>query len=342
MSSPNLHPPIPRQPIGTTFIVAICVLGLFAALQFVAVVIHFIPLMKQQIADTVPQAVPEAPAPMMPAFTPAPLAPAGDQQTALSAPNRQRVMQLLSEANSNYRVGEYDGALRLLDQVEEISPSDRSVLVLRAQIFEQAGQPSEAILAIDELLHSPGLTSQERAGLQRKLDMLSQQVSSLPQRAVPGTGRSTGMADASGEAARDSNGVQPGSSLGIVTVRLSDGAPGTKKLMVAVKSADEQPINVQDVKIYVYFYEQDENGEIVITDSKVVPQWLSPPINWADKGEPELLESQYTLPTDGRQYYGYVVAVYYNKELQDFRAEPSKLARDFEVPLYLRDTPVEQ
>jgi hypothetical protein len=333
---------MPRQPIGSTFIVSICVLGLFAAFQLIAVVVHYIPLIKQQIADAVPpQQAEEASAQSaMPAFTPAPLAPPVQQPgQAVSTADAQRAKQLLADSDRNFRVGQYDAALKPLEEIEEISPGDPAVLSRKVQIFEKLGQPSEAILALDELMRYPGLSPQDRAMLQRKLDLLSQQVSTLPSRP---TTTPRGMADATGEAVRQENGLQPGASLGIVTVRLSDGKPGTKNLMVAVKSGEGLSINVQDVKIYVYFYEQDENGEVVITDSKVVPQWLSPPVNWADNGEPELLESQYTLPTDGRKYYGYVVAVYYNKELQDFRAEPAKLARDFEVPLYLKETPEQQ
>ncbi len=341
MSSPNLHPPIPRQPIGSTFIVAICILGAFAALQLIAVVWHYIPLVNQQIAEAAVQNREQAQAQaqqqdLTAPYVPAPLTAQPQQPggAAVSRADRQRVDQLLAECDRNFRIGQYEAALKPLEEVDQISPGDPAVLSRKAQIFEKLEQPSEAILALDELMQFPGLAPQDRAIVQRKLDALSQQVGSAPARprGVPG------MADATGNAVRGDNGLQPGASLGIVTVRLTDGKPGTKDLMVAVKSAEGLSINVQDVKIYVYFYEQDENGEVVITDSKVIPQWLSPPVNWADN-EPELLQSQYTLPTDGRKYHGYVVAVYYNKELQDFRADPAKLANDFEVPLYLKDTP---
>jgi hypothetical protein len=102
------------------------------------------------------------------------------------------------------------------------------------------------------------------------------------------------------------------------------------------------------VKIHVYFYEQNEDGDVVLTESKVVPQWLSPPVDWASN-EPELLEVQYTMPDSdlpgsaaatgapGRKYYGYIVGVYYNGELQDFRADPASIARDFPLQLYLKE-----
>lgn len=353
MSSPNLHPPIPRQPIGSTFIVAVCILGAVAALQLLAVVWHYIPLISQQMKEARIQSLDQQnqaqqqqtqTPDLNTAFVPAPLStqqpPPG--APAISRSDKLKVDQLLAECDRNYRIGQYEAALKPLEEVEQISPGDPAVLSRKAQVYEKLEQPSEAILALDELMQYPGLSPQDRAIVQRKLDQLSQLVASSPSR--PRTG-SAGVADATGNAVRGENGLQPGASLGIVTVRLNDGSkPGTKNLMVAVKSAEGLTINVEDVKIHVYIYEQDENGEIVITDSRVVPQWMSPPINWADNGEPELLENIYTLPEkreggEGRKYYGYVVAVYYNKELQDFRADPAKLANDFEVPLYLKDTP---
>jgi hypothetical protein len=105
---------------------------------------------------------------------------------------------------------------------------------------------------------------------------------------------------------------------------------------------------VQDVKIHVYFYEQSEDGDVVLTESKVISQWLSPPVDWT-ANEPELLEVQYTLPDSGlpgsaaengapgKKYFGYLVGVYYNNELQDFRADPASLAKDFPLQLYLKE-----
>ncbi len=137
--------------------------------------------------------------------------------------------------------------------------------------------------------------------------------------------------------------MQPGASLGIVDARLRDGKPGIKSLRLAVKSRPGSAINVQDVKIHVYFYEQNEEQDVVLTESKVVPQWLSPPVDWTSN-EPELLEVQYTLPDSelpgsaaangapGRKYFGYIVGVFYNNELQDFRSDPASLAKDFPAP----------
>jgi hypothetical protein len=191
----------------------------------------------------------------------------------------------------------------------------------------------------------PGLPEEVRSQAQARIDELSKTLAqrpSAPQDVTPA------LPDAAGADIRDDVGLQPGASLGIVDARLRDGKPGTKSLMLAVKSRPGSSINVQDVKIHVYFYEQMEDGEVVLTESKVVPQWLSPPVDWA-ANEPELLEVQYTMPesglpgsaadsgSPGRKFVGYIVGVYYNNELQDFRADPASIAKDFPLQLYLKE-----
>ena len=39
----------------------------------------------------------------------------------------------------------------------------------------------------------------------------------------------------------------------------------------------------------------------------------------------------------GRKHFGYIVGVYYHNELQDFRADPASLAKDFPLQLYLKE-----
>jgi hypothetical protein len=101
------------------------------------------------------------------------------------------------------------------------------------------------------------------------------------------------------------------------------------------------------MKLHVFFYEKDEGGEVQLTESKVVSQWISPPVNWADN-EPELLDVTYILPdsslpgsaasngSPGRTFAGYIVGIYYNGELQDTRADPGNLVKKFPLPLYLK------
>ncbi len=341
MSAPISHPPIPRQPIGATFLVAICLLGLVAVIQLLAVVVYYLPLVGKQVADSAAQAqaLPSAP-------TPAPVQQIPQSPPAPVPADLLKAQRLFAESDASFRLGDYEKALATLDQVEALMPGDPSVLLRRSQILEKLDQPAEAVMALEEVLKIPGLPPEIRIPAEKKLNQLADALGAAAPQTKAQTGMQTAYADPAGAEVREDTGLQPGASLGIVDARLRDSKAGVKSLRVAVKSRPDSAIKVQDVKIYIYFYEENEDGEVLITESKVRTEWLSPPIDWA-ANEPELLDGQYILPESGqpgsstangapgRKYHGYVVAVYYNDELQDFRSEPSKLVKDFPLPLYL-------
>ena len=64
---------------------------------------------------------------------------------------------------------------------------------------------------------------------------------------------------------------------------------------------------------------------------------MSLPISWRKKGEPELLQVSY-LPDQTDQalkFAGYVVAIYYKGDLQDYRSEPSSLQKQFPLKYFI-------
>ena len=340
-TSPNAHTPIPRQPIGATFIVAISVLGAVAIIQFVAVAWHYIPLLRREAAQPT-AAPPQAQSATVPAAEPTP------QSTATPSAEMHKAQKLIAEADRSLRVGDFENGLKVLDELAKLMPRDPTVLLRKAQVLERLDQPAEAVLLLEEVLRYPGLPQEVRSQTQAKIDQLSQTLAARPGTS-PAPEAARALPEAGGSDIRDDIGLQPGASLGIVDARLRDGKPGTKSLMLAVKSRPASSINVQDVKIHVYFYEQTEDGEVALTESKVVPQWLSPPVDWSSN-EPELLEVQYTLPDSGlpgsaiengatgRKFFGYIMGVYYHNELQDFRADPASIAKDFPLQLYLKES----
>ncbi|MDX2079903.1 MAG: tetratricopeptide repeat protein [Terrimicrobiaceae bacterium] len=332
------QPPIPRQPIGTTFAVSIGILGFVLAAQMLAVAWFFLPKLRQQFVDSATvDAVQPAAAPVA---TPAP-----DSGTATETPQQpdaamvQRINRLVNESDSAYRVGDFEGALAKLDEADSLLPDDPGILLRRARAFESVQQPGPAAEIYTRVLALPNLSPELRAQSARKLEQLGEVAATRPQ--------TTPMMDEVGADVRDDTGLQPGSNLGIVDTRLRDGNPGTKALRVAIKSRPGSDIDTRQMKLHVFFYEQDEAGDVQLTESKVVSQWISPPVNWADN-EPELLDVTYILPDSdlpgsalsnglpGRTYAGYIVGVYYNNELQDTRAEPGTLAKRFPLPLYLK------
>jgi len=126
-----------------------------------------------------------------------------------------------------------------------------------------------------------------------------------------------------------------GAALQVVSDRLEVSGDGPRKLQVAIKADPRQAIQVPEVKVQVYFYDE-ENGEISPSKAQVTSSWLSLPVNWK-KGTPELLEVNY-LPdsADGSvRFAGYVVAIYYRGELQDYRANPPKLRKMFEPKYFI-------
>ena len=337
VSKATVHPPIPKQPIGSTFVVAVSLLGTLAIIQLIAVAWHYIPLVRQQVARTAePQATSQEVAPTPVQQTQQPPAPSAETRKA---------QKLLADVDRNSRVGDFEAALKTLEELGKLLPGDPGVLLRKALVLERLDQSAEAIVVLEEILKYPGLPPEIGSQAQAKLDALAQALA--PKENAPGDVASAAP-DSAGADIRDDIGLQPGASLGIVDDRLRDGKPGTKSLRLAVKSRPASSINVQDVKIHVYFYEQNEDGDVVLTESKVISQWLSPPVDWT-ANEPELLEVQYVLPDSGlpgsatengapgRKYFGYIVGVYYNTELQDFRADPASLAKDFPLQLYLKE-----
>ncbi len=302
------------------------VLGFIAALQVCALLWHYSDIIQQEVkksamnAQAAPAATPSQQAPPI-----LPAAPAADAV---------KMEQLFAEASLKFRLGDFQVALKALDKLDAMSPNDPKVLWSKALVLEKMDQPAESVLLLEELLKVPGLTADYRAMAAKKLDQLAE---SLGGSGAPAAGgNSNALPAESGKEMRSETGIRPGATLGIVNVRIKDDKRGMKTLSVAVKSLPNAEIVGDQVKILAYFYEKTDDGEVDITTSKIVPQWMSPPIDWAEN-EPELLDLQYALPgnEDGgpsRKYAGYVVGLYYKGELQDFRSDPAQLARDFPLP----------
>jgi tetratricopeptide (TPR) repeat protein len=303
-------------------------LGFIAALQVCAVLWHYSPAIKQVVQNnamstqTVP--VPTPAAQQAPPIRP--IAPTADAM---------QIQQLFEEANLKFRLGDFQVALRTLEKLDTLSPNDPKALWMKALVLEKMDQPAEAVLQLEALLRVPGLPSADRANIAKKVDQLAE---ALGGSSAPTTGSNTNaLAGESGTEMRSESGIRAGATLGIVNIRNKDDKRGMKTLSVAVKSLPNAKVVGDQVKILAYFYEQTEDGGVDITTSKIVSQWMSPPIDWADD-EPELLDLQYTLPGNedglpGRKYAGYVVGLYYKGELQDFRSDPARLAVDFPLPL---------
>jgi hypothetical protein len=130
--------------------------------------------------------------------------------------------------------------------------------------------------------------------------------------------------------------VNDSPSLQILYANLEPTEDGSKILRVAIKSGMREKIDVPMVKVQVFFYDQDENGEVFHSKAQFTSKWLSAPVDWQE-GKPEIFEVRYISDSadPGLRFYGYVVAVYYKENLQDSRSEPSRLIRLFPLKHFI-------
>ena len=143
-------------------------------------------------------------------------------------------------------------------------------------------------------------------------------------------------------------------------------------LRVEVKVRPESAIDHTRVKIQVFFYDMVNNDQVVLTDAEVSYEWVTPGHDWAETGTEVLdvtylrpkrkdpvpgtaIENQFldvpdsvekakreksssaaelppTSESGPRQYLGYIVRVYYMDQLQDVRANPTRLLNLFPPP----------
>ena len=346
ISSTQASPPIPRQPIGATFAVAVGVLGFFLVLQFLAVLWIWLPKLREKVVEsaTVASVQPAAENPVSPVRSGAAAAPERPQPDPALV---QKINRLVTDSDRSYRVGDFETALKGINEAADILPDDPGVLLRRARLLESMQQPADAAADYARVSALPGLSAELRTQAERKLTLLGGSVSGSPS-ATPAASQTMDDAPSrSGSDVREDTGLQPGSTLGVVDARLRDGSPGTKVLRVAVKARPGITVDTRQVKLHVFFYEKDETGDVQLTESKVTSQWISPPVDWKND-EPEILDVTYILPdsslpgsaasngSPGRTFAGYIIGIYYNSELQDTRADPGSLAKKFPLPLYLK------
>src|SRR5690349_3863886 len=164
-------------------------------------------------------------------------------------------------------------------------------------------------------------------------------------------------------------GIPTGSTLGISEVAASETPDPDSEtnlmLRITVKKRPSAVIDHTKVKIQVFFYDTVGDNEIKLTDADVSYEWLTPNHDWADSNN-ETLAVTYIRPkskgktadadlaaaaaqinpakkgksmkvtpppeSGARKYLGYIVRVYYNDQLQDKRAEPTRLLTLFPAP----------
>jgi hypothetical protein len=116
---------------------------------------------------------------------------------------------------------------------------------------------------------------------------------------------------------------------GIEAPPVKSGKDGQQfKLRVTIAAAAaEKKIEPGAVRVKLYFYDQMENGDILPTAAKLKVAFEGDQ-NWLTE-QKEVLSAEYLLSPGARRYYGYVLRIYYQGELQDEKAEPAILLNLF-------------
>lgn len=313
----------------------------------------------RQIPAAIPSAAPSAPPVSLTVASPsAALTPA---TSTMSVADR-----LLKQANAARENGDTVNALARLQDAAQRDPKNAEVLAEMAMIYESIqnfDRSAETWKRVQEIGASAG-------PLYELADMKLKTGVTAPPGSTAGSaldvGRPASTLDAS--SVRSTTELPAGSTLAISEVTASEtpdpDAETNLMLRIAVKKRPQAVIDHTKVKIQVFFYDTVGDNDIKLTDADVSYEWLTPNHDWADSSS-ETLAVTYIRPkskaktaeTDlaaaaaainpakkgkpakaapppesNRKYLGYIVRVYYNDQLQDKRAEPTRLLTLFPAP----------
>lgn len=327
MSSSHAQP-TPKAPAERTLVMAVIALALVAIIQLVAAGIALAPRLDLEK--------------WVRAMAPHPASSAASAiSSGASEDNAGKANELLDEAQTFRNAGNFQGAFEAVTEADRLLPNTIGILSALANDCAMLQKNAELVAACKKIVALPASADPLDASIRAQAQKVLAQVSGG--KAAPAT---SAPVEAKGSAGtRDDIGIPVGSVMGIVDVKFADGSPGQKNLSVATKGASGQKIDPAKFQATVDFYEQDDHSQIVYDESHPPVDWLSTPIDWAN-GEPEIFQLKYRLPLEDRgdlpplQYYGYVVAIYYNGELQDQRADPPSLLNDHAPSLH-KDLPAE-
>jgi hypothetical protein len=315
----------------------------------------------RQVPGAIPSAAPSAPPVALTVASPsAALTPA---TSTMSVADR-----LLKQATAARESGDTVNALARLQDAAQRDPKNAEVLGEMAMIYESIqnfDKSAETWKRVQEIGPSAG-------PLYELADMKLKTGVSAPPGATTGSaldvGRPASALDTS-SVRTTAEGIPPGATLGISEVTASEtpdpDAETNLMLRIAVKKRPNAVIDHTKVKIQVFFYDTVGDNDIKLTDADVSYEWLTPNHDWADsnsetlavtyirskskaataesnlaaaaaainpakKGKP--MKASPPPDSSNRKYLGYIVRVYYNDQLQDKRAEPSRLLSLFPAP----------
>ena len=349
------------SPSDRTYSVAIGVILVSAALEILAIAIHFGAEYRAERATLQSLKRPAVSTSAKPGATALPAQPDAPSSVALSASDR-----LLKEANVLRERGDTANALARLQDASQRDPRNPQVLAEMAAIYESIqlfDRSNETWRKIQDLGPSAG-PLYELADMKLRVGAAATPAAGVPM-------------DTAGKPL-DAEGLPEGSVFGVTgieTEQIPDPEAETNlRLKIGIKKRQGVAIDHSKLRIMVLFYDSVDNDKIVATDADVNYEWMNPKHDWVESN-PETLIVTYvrskthaitseaalsaaaaavtpgknsprskkrTEPaasTDSlsgdsgrRKYVGYVIRILYDDKLQTVRAEPARLINDAPNP----------
>ena len=345
------------SPSDRTYSVAVAVILVIAALEILAIAIHFgAEYRAERAALQALQKPAAASAATKPGTTPLPAQPGAPSSAALSASDR-----LLKEANVLRERGDTANALARLQDASQRDPRNPQVLAEMAAIYESIqlfDRSNETWRKIQDLGPSAG-PLYELADMKLRVGAAATPAGGVPM-------------DTAGKPL-DAEGLPEGSVFGVTSIeteQIPDPEAETNlRLKIGIKKRQGVAIDHSKLRIMVLFYDSVDTDKVVATDADVNYEWMNPKHDWMEsnpetlivtylrskthaitseaalsaaaasvtppgKNSPRAKKRGETAPgTDssdsgGRRYLGYVIRILYDDKLQTVRADPPRLIND--------------
>jgi len=346
------------SPSDRTYSVAIGVILAFAALEILAIAIHFGAEYRAEHATLQPLKRPTA---STSAKLPPPLPAQSDvpSSAALSASDR-----LLKEANVLREHGDTANALARLQEASQRDPRNPQVLAEMAAIYESIqlfDRSNETWRKIQDLGPAAG-PLYELADMKLRVGAAATPAAGVPM-------------DTAGKPL-DAEGLPEGSVFGVTNIeteQIPDPEAETNfRLKIGIKKRQGVAIDHSKLRIMVLFYDSVDNDKVVATDADVNYEWMNPKHDWAESNPETLIVTYLRSKTHAitseaalsaaaaavtpgknsprpkkrgeaapgtdssdsgrRRYLGYVIRILYDDKLQTVRAEPARLVNDAPNP----------
>jgi len=350
-----------------SFSIGLGLVILVAAAEIGAVGVHYLGRMRPAHVSVGPREVPAALPSAAPSAPPVALT-VSSPVAQLTPPTTvsSEIDRLTKQAQAARETGDTVNALARLQDAAQRDPKNAEVLAEMAMIYESTqnfDKSAETWRRVQEIGPSAGqLYDVADMKLRTGVPTSTSKAAAAP---AP-----TAMAKLDVTAPRGTvEGIPTGSTLGISEVAASETPDPDSEtnlmLRISVKKRPNTVIDHTKVKIQVFFYDTVGDNDIKLTDADVSYEWLTPNHDWADsnsetlavtyirpkskanKAESDLAAAAAAInpakkgkslkattpPESGaRKYLGYIVRVYYNDQLQDKRADPTKLLTLFPAP----------